>query len=366
MQTIELFEPADGWVSHPLQKHALPAHNPEAEASDAVSGFQWNNLQIVNSDRSHPREIHFSWERIGRRWSSISYDLILAQSADLEIQPMVIRGLSKAEVDVPHLFLGVTYFWKVRACKGEKILGESPVRRFTTNAQPPRWLRIPGITNVRDIGGWPLPGGGRIKQGMAYRSSELNGHLRITDRGRRLLEEELQIKTDLDLRGQFDGASPALDPDRVTWVNAPISPYDCITDVTFRDEYLKIFRLFAKKENYPILFHCVGGADRGGTVALILNALLGKDRELLIHDFELTTLSVWGERSRWSEQFKALLTALRDFHEDPDNINAQAENYVKSIGLTDEELASMRNLLIQYEGSPDSVPSASAGLANYR
>ncbi len=346
MQTIELLEPVDGWVSYPLQKHALPAHNPEAADSDAVSGFQWNNLEVVSADCSHPRAIHFVWERVGRRWSSISYDLILAQSEDFEVQPVVIQGLSKPEVDVPHLFLGITYYWKVRARKGQTVKAESPVRRFTTNELPPRWLRVPGVTNARDIGGWPLPGGGRIRQGMAYRTSELNGHLRITDRGRRLLEDELQIKTDLDLRGQYDGASAVLDSEKVNWVNAPISPYDCITDVTFRDEYLKIFKLFAQEENYPILFHCVGGADRGGTVALILNALLGKERELLIHDFELTTLSVWGERSRWSEQFKGLLAALRGFHDDPDNINAQAENYVKSIGLTDEELASIRNLLI--------------------
>ncbi|NIY15095.1 MAG: hypothetical protein GWM98_09415, partial [Nitrospinaceae bacterium] len=78
-------------------------------------------------------------------------------------------------------------------------------------------------------------------------------------------------------------------------------------DAAFRDEYLKIFQVFADRENYPVLFHCVGGADRGGTVAFLLNGLLGKDREHLIRDFELTTLSVWGERSRWSDQFRALL-----------------------------------------------------------
>ncbi|MFT5472838.1 MAG: protein-tyrosine phosphatase [Candidatus Promineifilaceae bacterium] len=346
MQTINLIEPADGWVSHLLQKHHLPKQNPDAENSSAVSGFQWNNLEVVNADRSHPHPITFSWERIGRRWSTLSYDLVIAPTPYFDTDVMITGGISKPTMDIGHLLLGTRYYWKVVARKGDNVIAESPVRALDTDATPPRWLRVPGITNVRDLGGWPLPNGKRIRQGMAFRSSEMNGHLRITDRGRKIMEDFLKIRTDLDLRGEFDGASPALDPDKVTWINAPISPYDCVADITFRAEYLKIFKLFADPDRYPILFHCVGGADRGGTVALLLNALLGKERELLIHDYELTTLSVWGERSRWSEQFKALLDALRGYHDDPDDINAQAENYVKSIGLSDAELQSIRDLLI--------------------
>ena len=72
---------------------------------------------------------------------------------------------------------------------------------------------------------------------------------------------------------------------------------------------------------------------------------------MLIHDYELTTLSVWGERSRWSQQFKALLEALGGFHEDANNVNAQSENFLKSIGVSDAEIASIRKLLVCTAGS---------------
>ncbi|NIY15094.1 MAG: hypothetical protein GWM98_09410, partial [Nitrospinaceae bacterium] len=77
------------------------------------------------------------------------------------------------------------------------MVAESAVASFKTDPSPPRWIRVPGITNVRDLGGWPLPGGRRIRQGMVFRSSEMNGHLNLTSRGKHILEEELGIRTDL-------------------------------------------------------------------------------------------------------------------------------------------------------------------------
>ena len=177
----------------------------------------------------------------------------------------------------------------------------------------------------------------------------MNGHLQITDRGKHMLEDELRIRTDLDLRGEYDGAGSALDPDKVQWVNTPISPYDCITDLTFKEGYRQIFEIFADRANYPILFHCVGGADRGGTVAFLLNGLLGKTREHLMRDYELTTLSVWGERSRSSEQFLAMMDALRPFGDGEEDPALEVENYAYSLGVSRETVSAIRDILIEHE-----------------
>ena len=150
----------------------------------------------------------------------------------------------------------------------------------------------------------------------------------------------------MDLRGEHDAGGPALDSNKVQWINAPISPYDCISDAAFREGYRNIFETFADPSNYPVLFHCIGGADRGGTVALLLNAMLGKRKELLMRDYELTSLSIWGERSSASEQFCGLMETLLPFGDDPDNLQEQVENYVLSLGLPEAAIASIRQLLI--------------------
>ncbi|MDA0990417.1 MAG: tyrosine-protein phosphatase [Verrucomicrobia bacterium] len=352
METIELIEPANQSVSHPLQQHSIPvdegdASRPGGEDNGGASTvYLWDNLQVVSVDRSIPRPVTLSWKKLPRRWLAAAYEVTLSTAPDLQEKPRVITGLSKPTADVWHLHIGTTYYWTVVAHrKGERI-ASSPTWTFTTNSLPPRWIRVPGITNVRDIGGWPLPGNRRIRQGLVYRSSEMNGSLQLTRRGRDVLEKELGIRTDLDFRSEYEGAEGALDPNQVQWIHIPISPYDCIGDAAFRDGYRRIFETFADDANYPIVFHCVGGADRGGTVAFLLNALLGKRLDHLIHDYELTTLSVWGERSRMSEQFQGLVNALKAFGPD-DDVTKQAENYMAHIGLPPDAVAAIRRILIE-------------------
>ena len=57
------------------------------------------------------------------------------------------------------------------------------------------------------------------------------------------------------------------------------------------------FRLFCRRENYPIYFHCIGGADRTGSLAYVLNGVLGVPR----HDLE----------TDWEETFYPQLPELR-------------------------------------------------------
>ena len=52
-----------------------------------------------------------------------------------------------------------------------------------------------------------------------------------------------------------------------------------------------IFTKLADSSSYPVYFHCNAGADRTGTLAFLLNGLLGVSYADLIKDFELTTFS---------------------------------------------------------------------------
>lgn len=342
MKPIELLEPPDGFITLPQQKHSWPPDQADRKGGPAGS-FDWQNLQILGSDRSLPHPVSLAWKRPALGLGPVTYNVGVSRAADLS-DARILKG-TKTRTEFWHAHLGVKYYWKVTASRFGKAVAESPVWSFTTDATPLRWIRVPGMTNMRDIGGWPLAGGGRIRQGEIYRSSEMNGSLQITASGRRILEDDLCIRTDLDLRGLHE-ASPALDADKVDWINVPISPYDSICDEAFKDGYRRIFDIFADASRYPIVFHCVGGADRGGTVAFLLNALLGKEREYLFMDYELTSLSIWGERSRLSEQFNAMLSALAGYADDRNDVNVQVNAYIRSIGVSEKNVAAIRSQLV--------------------
>ncbi len=259
--------------------------------------------------------------------------------------PRTLLGIRQPRTEVFHLHIGTTYYWTVTARSDDEVAATSPTWSFTTHAATPRWISVPGITNVRDIGGWSLPNGNVVSQGHIYRGSEMHPRLTITEAGRRILEDNLRIKTDLDLRAADETTGPVLNPDKVRWVNAPILPYAHIAEAGQPEQYRQVFAMLADPANHPVFLHCFGGADRVGTVIFMLGALLGKDVEHLGHDYELTSFSIWGIRSRYSDEFQSLLTALRA-HAPGGTVLQQVEAYLLDAGVTAAELSSLRNTLI--------------------
>jgi protein-tyrosine phosphatase len=338
---IELIEPVDGSVTQPLQMHVLPQEplDEDAAAVALLSGAAADG----GLDRSAPRPVRLAWKAPARA----ACDVELWPGGD-ETRRRVIRGVKGGQVELCNLLLGTCYCWKVVARKGRGPVGESLVGRFTTHPAPPRWLAVPGITNVRDLGGWPLGDGVRIRQGMIYRGSEMDSHQAITPAGRCVLQEELGIRTDLDLRGVGETAAAVLDQSRVNWINVPVLPYEYIRQPIISAGYRRIFQVLADERCYPILVHCWGGADRTGTVAFLLGALLGQSEALLALEYELTSLSVWGRRSRHSQEFCALKKALRESAGvERADLGEQAQAYLMSIGISAKQIGTIRRLLIE-------------------
>ena len=169
-----------------------------------------------------------------------------------------------------------------------------------------RWVRVEKIPNLRDVGGLPTVDGKVLKRGLLFRSAGWNdnaktpkdkpesewtvGKSRLTEKGRKELAA-LGIRTDLDLRSPREcwgmSASP-LGPE-VNWVRIPFGHYEVIdTNPTCREAVRKAFALLAEEKSYPLVFHCIGGADRTGCLALMVQALCGVDEETCLKDWELT------------------------------------------------------------------------------
>ena len=61
-------------------------------------------------------------------------------------------------------------------------------------------------------------------------------------------------------------------------------------------------------------------------------------------DYELTSFSIWGERSTISELFTDFLKELDKYGNKEDSIKTKCENYLNSIGITNEDIEKIKKI----------------------
>lgn len=155
-----------------------------------------------------------------------------------------------------------------------------------------RWIRTRDSSaeawNVRDLGGWACDGG-TVKYGLLIRGG------RITAEDRNVLVGELGVQHEIDLRGK-EGRDPS-DGDVATesplgndvWFTiAQKAAMYALTPVETWQTYLRCV-IDAVTHREPVYFHCTAGADRTGTLACVLEGLLGMSQSDIDTDYELTT-----------------------------------------------------------------------------
>lgn len=288
------------------------------------------------------------------RWQGILRNAVVRCAEDMSFQTGRLDFAAADELTdaicIHSLKANTRYFWCVT---GEDAEDGHPVSSvtssFITADTVPRWIAIDGATNVRDCGGWTNRDGRRVRQGLLFRGSEMNNHMAITPKGVDFMVNQLKIRTILDMRTKWERdasktGGPALPPS-VLWINIPLRPYEEIFGEAIHNEYGRAFRML-RKENFPLYFHCWGGADRTGTFALLIGALLGIEDERLYQDYELTSLSVWGERSRKREYFQKFLELFLPLAPDGTH-ETRARIFFRQCGITDMEINDFRNLMLE-------------------
>lgn len=253
--------------------------------------------------------------------------------------------------DFYNLLPDTTYYYKVFARDGSDTLVESNTASFRTE-DAPRFLYVENLVNARDIGGYTGLDGKRIKYGMVYRGSELDGKVeptyKLNENGKSVMLEELYISYDMDLRGTQSVAAAL--GNNVPREFFTMRYYSEIFQDKNKAVMGQILKEFAKPENYPIYVHCTYGADRTGTVCFLLEALLGVEKEDLVLEYALTGFAF----PHVSLNLTAVSNPTRflQFVEDferlaGDTYAEKAETYCLSVGLTPNEIASIRSLLLE-------------------
>ena len=201
-----------------------------------------------------------------------------------------------AEYDLYNLIPGKTYYYRIVSVKAG---AETAV---STGVLEPsgmlRWLLVDGTWNVRDMGGWPGLGGHAIKYGQLFRGGQLTNpnspyNVLITSAGKEAMRNA-GIRAELDLRSSsqahystasFADNSYAADFINIATTSARMWKFDADNSNIKAIQWV-IDELKAGK---PVFYHCQNGADRTGTIGLLIGALLGMSDGDLAKDYELTT-----------------------------------------------------------------------------
>lgn len=238
---------------------------------------------------------------------------------------------------IPNCLLGgKKYFYRISESGSDEYFQKGS---FETRNEPGTFYTISGLHNVRDIGGWKTTDEKTIKNGLIIRGGKTNSYDDFPaygEDGKDCLVNWLKINGEIDLRGSGDnyGQTHNFISEDKPYLSAPITTSSYILpsfyqtepvvrkyDTRTKDSFKNIFKFISNKDNYPIYIHCNAGADRTGTICLILEAVLGVPVDSLYKDFELTSFSLYG--NRW----RSNITSDHKF-DDSGVMQDNADNYV--------------------------------------
>lgn len=207
--------------------------------------------------------------------------------------------------------------------------------------------------NTRDLGGWACDGG-KVKYGMLVRGGEPN------EVDKDLMVNQVGIRTELQLLPKSEarhtysawGIDFYANPEENSYVNYSLSPK------SLWKFYLQVVFDSASHDK-PVYFHCGIGADRTGTIAVMLEALLGVSQSDIDKDYELTNFYIvqpTNPRRRNVPMYKSYIDQIKNV---PlvgglaDTFTNHAISFAVSLGFTADEINAYRNACI--DGTPTQI-----------
>ena len=303
-----------------------------------------NEVTYDETDYTASQVLDYSYtETDYTKWYPTSYNVDIEESGILHLADELsvikkdsIVGTNTLENSIPN---EVAHWWNTidgSTTQHGTIKPLGQVRMIKTTAN-----------NVRDLGGWACDGG-TIKYGKLFRG----GFLNASDVD--VLVKQCGIRHDLDLRGLSENggitSSPLGKEIEYTCTN-DIMWYSLENEADWKTTLSKVFEAVAHNE--PLIFHCSAGADRTGTFACIIEAILGVSQPNLDKDFELTTFAVHpNARRRTDENWTNLISEINAI-DVGSTFRDKVINWVGYLGFTQDEINAFRKSMIN--GTPSDI-----------
>ena len=211
---------------------------------------------------------------------------------------------------------------------------------------------------MRDIGGWACDGG-TVRYGLLFRGGE------IVAADRDVLVGQCGVRHELNLRGAEEANRTTSPLGNDVWFYCPTNFvwYSLADKATWKEIFNYVIE--AVTHNEPVYFHCSAGADRTGTVACLLEALLGMSRSDIDKDYELTCFATGTEtdakaRRRNETDWKNLISQIEQHA--GDTFRDKAVNFATSCGVPVSKINAFRAAMST--GTPETITGGTHTITN--
>ena len=246
--------------------------------------------------------VTFDWATTGERVLYISTEEDFSEATKVSV------NASSTSTGVYNLVPDVTYYCRTVSADGNTYWETSFVPMG-----PFRALKVDGAGNARDLGGWKTQDGYKVKYGRVFRGKAPSAS------STELLK--LGATVEMDLRGypNTSGSPFARSPFDAQFINRPVCQFmygeSSHLSGTSADDYQQAIReiIAILRQGNGVFFHCIGGADRTGTLSYLILALLGVNEADLCKEYELTSGRTRDDNN--TRPFKQLVFYLKTFKE---------------------------------------------------
>ena len=259
--------------------------------------------------------------------------------------------------------------------------------RISTSELKQQFIPVNGIVNARDLGGYIMQDGRKLRDGAFIRAAHLAD---ATDDDLQYLSsipttKVIDFRKDIEMNGKTDRMVPGAEYIRLEidasgkivsqatedekrlftgnkqfdvkkfMVMAAFNPmaqriaqlmYPNLTnDPECREQFRQFFRLILETTHGAILYHCTQGKDRTGFASALILAALGADRDTIVADFDATN-RVYEEDVRQCCQNVRLMggkeieiATVKSF------LGANTDNFIKALESIDREFGTMEAYL---------------------
>jgi protein-tyrosine phosphatase len=267
-----------------------------------------------------------------------------------------------------------------------------PAELPATQRDNHRLLNFEGISNFRDLGGYPADEGRQVKWGALYRAGTLAHSSNADLQGL----EQLNLKTLIDFRSAAEkeqepnrlpdpvGFSvveiPTLDDGNKAMVGEimerietgnfeGLNPNQMMLDAnrqfasTFTPQFRQFIETVQEANGAPIVWHCTAGKDRTGFAAAILLRILGVPQNMVMQDYmaskqhalearksQLLLLRLFKGQEA-ADKLAVLMGVeeawLKAAFEEIDSTWGSFDNYVReALALTDRDIGQLKENLL--------------------
>lgn len=362
---------AEASASYTLDIERIEAFNLEnpsvcAYLDEAGRRYNDHNISVVSfvdkyssnsakNKKDVPSPAIVRWEK-----SAVGTEASVSVFSDSEMSVEVADATTAADsVAIYNLIPGNTYYYKVTESGCTVKTG-----RFSTYGRC-RMLKISDTygsgcaNNCRDLGGLKTEDGRTLRYGLIYRGSNMDA---TTDAEKDYIAGRLGIMADIDLRKGIPtststtsiyglgGCNRPFYDDRwdVYYVYAGFENFD---DLTTRSKIRKIFNciIISAIEGEPCYIHCAAGADRTGYICMLLEAALGVGLTECSIDYEMTSFSIVGLRTRTGTQGDLLFSTGRRYiaQYGAGSFCENACRILLDAGITQAQLDAFREVMLQ-------------------